>query len=69
MDGHRGCGYSVMTSASGNEAVGKGHAISYVKDCPSGLRKKREATTGNASAVGRLFGIVLGKFVRYIESS
>ena len=52
-----GCGYSVMMSTSGNEALDKGHAISYVKavkDC----RIQYDIGT-----------VELGKFVRYIESS
>ena len=44
-----------MTSTSGNEALDKGHAISYVKDC----RK----------LLSIVLVLELGKFVRYIESS
>ena len=52
-----GCGYSFMTSTSGNEALDNGHAISYdkdVKDC------RIQYNIGT---------VELGKFVRYIESS
>ena len=44
-----------MTSTSGNEALDKGHAISYVKDC----RKLFSIA----------MVLELAKFVRYIESS
>ena len=48
------CGYSVMTSASGNEALDKGHAI------------RQRLSKAIQHSIGT---VELGKFVRYIESS
>ena len=46
-----------MTSTSGNEALDKGHAISYVRDVKDCRIQYNIGT------------VELGKFVRYIESS
>ena len=77
-----GRGYTFMTSTSGNEALDKGHAISYVKDCPKlpGIQHSVDTVelvtryltskTSKIQSIQYSIGTVeLGKFLRYIESS